>query len=96
MPEAFDLLEQRVHKAAELVKRLRRENHTLAEAQARLQGQLEEAEKALATAQKQRKSSDQEALQLESTGQELKVLRQERDEVRHRIEKLVEVLDGLD
>jgi len=96
MPEAFDLLEQRVHKAAELVKRLRRENHTLAENQARLQGRLEEVEKALAGAQKQRKASDQDAQQIESAGQELKLLRQERDEVRHRIEKLVEVLDGLD
>jgi predicted RNase H-like nuclease (RuvC/YqgF family) len=96
MPEAFDLLEQRVHKAAELVKRLRRENHTLAENQARLQGRLEEVEEALAAAQKQRKTSDQDAQQLESAGQEVKLLRQERDEVRQRIEKLVEALDGLD
>ena len=96
MPEAFDLLEQRVHKAAELVKHLRRENQTLAESQARLQGRLEEVERALAAAQKQRKVSDQDAIQLESAGQELKRLRQERDEVRDRIEKLVEVLDGLE
>jgi hypothetical protein len=96
MPETFDLLEQRVHKAAELVKYLRRENQTLAESQARLQGRLEEVEKALAAAQKQRKSSDQDAQQLESASHELKLLRQERDEVRQRIEKLVEVLDGLE
>jgi predicted RNase H-like nuclease (RuvC/YqgF family) len=96
MAEAFDLLEQRVHKAAELVKRLRRENHTLAETQARLQGRLEEAEKALAAAQKQRQASDHETRQLEDAGRELKALSQEREEVRRRIEKLVEVLDGLD
>jgi predicted RNase H-like nuclease (RuvC/YqgF family) len=96
MPHGFELLEEKVKKAAELVKRLRRENEALAEGQARLQGRLEEAERTLATAQKQRKSADEGAHQLETLGQELKVLRQEREEVRGRIEKLLEVLDGLD
>jgi predicted RNase H-like nuclease (RuvC/YqgF family) len=96
MAEAFDLLEQRVHKAAELVKRLRRENQTLADNQARLQGRLDEVEKALAAAQKQRQASHDEAQELAGAGRELKALHQEREEVRRRIEKLVEVLDGLD
>jgi predicted RNase H-like nuclease (RuvC/YqgF family) len=96
MAEAFDLLEQRVHKAAELVKRLRRENQTLAETQARLQGRLEEAEKALAAAQKQRQASDHDAQELQSAGREVKALQQEREEVRRRIEKLLEVLEALD
>jgi predicted RNase H-like nuclease (RuvC/YqgF family) len=96
MQQGFDLLEQRVRKAAEVVKRLRQENESLAEDQARLQKRLEEAERALAAAQKHRKTSDEDAHQLETAGQELKALRQEREEVRRRIEKLVDVLDGLE
>jgi predicted RNase H-like nuclease (RuvC/YqgF family) len=96
MPHGFELLEEKVKKAADLVKRLRRENEALSTEQARLQGRLEEAERALAAAQKQRKTSDEAGHQLEALGQELKALRQEREEVRGRIEKLVEVLDGLE
>ena len=94
--QGFELLEQRVRKAAELVKRLRQENESLAEGQARLQRRLDEAERSLAAAQKQRQASGDGAQELESARGELKALRQERDEVRRRIEKLVEVLEGLD
>jgi len=96
MPHGFELLEEKVKKAAELVKRLRRENEALTDSQARLQGRLEEAERALAAAQKKSKTSDEAGHQLEALGRELKSLRQEREEVRDRIEKLLEVLDGLE
>jgi hypothetical protein len=96
MQQGFELLEQKVRRAAELVKRLRQENETLSADQARLKERLETAERALAVAHKQRKTSDEDSHQLEAASQELKALRQEREDVRRRIEKLVEVLDGLD
>lgn len=96
MEDAFEVLEEKVRKAADLVRRLRKDNRELQEEQGRLRVRLREAEEGLASLGKQRGESAAEARQLESLGQEVKVLRQEREEVRRRIAKLVEVLDGLD
>ena len=79
MENAFDQLEERVKKAADVVKRLRKENEGL-------QAALE----------KGKGPSAEETRRLDALGQEVKDLRGEREEIRRRIAKLVQVLDALD
>jgi predicted RNase H-like nuclease (RuvC/YqgF family) len=96
MENAFELLEEKVHKAAELVKRLRRDNESLDQDLAKARGRLAEAEKRLAEADHPARGASGQGRELETLQREVKALRQERTEVRDRIVKLVEILDGLD
>lgn len=96
MDSGFEVLEEKVRKTAELVKRLRKEKAELEEERTRLRGRVKEAEASLASLEKQRHATAAEAQQLEALGHEVKLLREEREEVRHRVAKLVEVLDGVD
>ena len=94
MENGFDLLEEKVRKAAELVKRLRRENKALGESAEEARGRLREMEKRLADADGERaQASGARETDLE---REVGALRQQRDDVRQRIARLVEVLDNLD
>ena len=79
MENAFDQLEERVKKAADVVKRLRHENKGLLEALEKGKG-----------------PSAEETRRAEALAQEVKELRAEREEIRRRIAKLVQVLDALD
>jgi chromosome segregation ATPase len=90
MEDSFDLLEEKVRKAADLVKRLRKENRGLEDDLGKARAKLHETEK---RAEGLEKSGDhgKEGLQ-----RELASLKRERQEVRGRIAKLVEVLEGLD
>ena len=83
MENAFDQLEDRVKKAAEVVKRLRHENRTLQDELVRIR-------------EKGRGASAEEGRRTDTLGQEVKELRAEREEIRRRIAKLVQVLDALD
>jgi uncharacterized coiled-coil DUF342 family protein len=85
MENAFDQLEERVKKAADVVKRLRQENKGLQDELSRVRPRLLEAEK-----------MGEETRRTEALGQEVKELRAEREEIRRRIAKLVQVLDALD
>lgn len=96
MGEGFELLEEKVRKAADLVTRLRRENRELTEERGRLGARLQEAEKGLRSVEKDRGASAAESRRLEAMAQEVAALRQEREEVRRRIASLVEVLDALE
>ena len=97
MEEGFELLEEKVRKAADLVKRLRKANHDLEEERSRLGARVKEAEKRLDTLEKQRGSSTSEdGHRREGLAQEVATLRHEREEIRRRLAKLVEVLDGLE
>jgi predicted nucleic acid-binding Zn-ribbon protein len=96
MEEGFELLEQKVRKAVELVKRLRKANHDLEEERSRLGARVKEAEKRLDTLEKERGSSSDEGRRREALAGEIAGLREERDEIRRRIARLVEVLDGLE
>lgn len=82
MENSFDLLEEKVRRAADLVKRLRKENTAL--------------EERVVALEKQRGTSAGHAKELEGLAREAKTLREEREEIRQRIAKLVEALDGLD
>jgi predicted RNase H-like nuclease (RuvC/YqgF family) len=96
MENAFDQLEDRVKKAAEVVKRLRYENKTLQDELGRIRKHLQEVEKTVQAMEKGKGASTEETRRLDALGQEVKDLRAEREEIRRRIAKLVQVLDALD
>jgi len=96
MEEGFEILEEKVRKAADLVKRLRKANHELEEERGRLGARLKEAEKRLDTLEKQRGSAAEEHRRRDPVHEEVAALRHEREEIRRRIARLVEVLDGLE
>jgi FtsZ-binding cell division protein ZapB len=97
MEEGFEMLEEKVRKAADLVKRLRKANQELEEERARLGARVKEAEKRLDGLEKQRSSSSgEETRRREAADAEVASLRHEREEIRRRIARLVEVLDGLE
>ena len=96
MENAFDQLEDRVKKAAEVVKRLRHENKTLQDELGRIRPRLQEVEKTVQGMEQGKGASADETRRLDALGQEVKDLRAEREEIRRRIAKLVQVLDALD
>jgi len=96
MENAFDQLEDRVKKAAEVVKRLRHENRTLQDEVGRIRPRLQEVEKTVQAMEKGKGASAEETRRMDALGQEVKDLRAEREEIRRRIAKLVQVLDALD
>ena len=96
MENSFDLLEEKVRRTADLVGRLRKENKALEDDLGRARVRLEEAEKGLRSLERERGAKSADAGQLDALGKEVKVLRQEREDVRGRIAKLVEILEGLD
>ena len=81
-------------KAGELVK-LPSLGALTAQVATRLASRLKEAEKRLDALEKGR-GSPEEARRRESADEEVAALRREREEIRRRIGKLVEVLDGLE
>ena len=96
MENAFDQLEERVKKAAEVVQRLRHENRTLQDELVRIRPRLQEVEKTVQAMEKGKGASAEESRRVDALGQEVKDLRAEREEIRRRIAKLVQVLDALD
>ena len=96
MDDPFALLDEKVRKAADLVRRLRREKEDLQQEHGQLRSRLEEAERSLQSLEKSRSAAADDAQKVESLGQEVKVLRVEREEVRRRIARLLEVLDGIE
>lgn len=95
MENAFDLLEERVRRAAEALRRLQADNAELKRQLVKAQGALQQSEKALEAAQRAQ-SAPAEAGPAEGLQREVVSLRRERDEVRQRLARLVEVLDGLE
>jgi len=94
--DAFDVLEQKVRKAAETVKRLRGENEGLDKERGKLRSHVQELEKRVAALEKESEKKGAGAEELQALSDEVKGLRGERTEIRKRIARLVEVLDGLE
>ncbi|HUG52833.1 MAG TPA: hypothetical protein VMR21_04510 [Vicinamibacteria bacterium] len=108
--DTFALLEDRVRKAATLVRELRRRNQgleqeavevrqrnqRLEEELPELRSRVQELVKALQAAEKVPASSGDDGRKLAAAERDLSALRQEREEVRVRIARLMEVLDGLE
>jgi len=96
MENAFGLLEEKVRKAAELVKRLRQEKKTLEEELGQARGRAQEAERQVSTLEGEAAGAASKSRDRDAAEQELKALRREREEVRRRIAGLLEILDGLE
>jgi FtsZ-binding cell division protein ZapB len=97
LDNAFDLLEQRVRRAAETLRRLQAENADLKKQLGRAQSALQQAEKALSAAEKQAAAPNPADTQkLDGLQKEVLALRKDKDEIRDRLGRLVEVLEGLD
>ena len=94
--DTFALLEEKVRKTAALVRDLRHRNQVLEEELPKLRGRVQELLKALQAAEKGAGTSGEDARRLAAVEQDLKDLRQEREEVRVRIARLMEILDGLE
>jgi hypothetical protein len=108
--DTFSLLEDKVRKAAALVRDLRQRNQSLErelpevrkrsqrleEELPELRSRVQDLQKALQAAEKGAGASSEEAKKLAVTEQELRLLRREREEIRTRIARLMEVLDGLE
>ncbi len=62
----------------------------------RIRPRLQEVEKTVQALEKGKGASADETRRLDALGQEVKDLRAEREEIRRRIAKLVQVLDALD
>ena len=97
MDNAFDLLESRVRRAAEALRRLQGENADLKKQLGRAQTALQQAEKSLDAAEKQHAApSPADVEKLDALQKELQALRKDKDAIRERIARVVHVLDGLD
>jgi chromosome segregation ATPase len=95
MDNAFDQLEDKVRKAADALRRLRQENRSLQDEVSRLRPRISEMEKSLQGLQAKGPSSE-DTERAAALSREIEGLRAERDEIRRRIAKLVQVLDALD
>ena len=93
MDDGFELLEEKVRKAAETVRRLREEKQAVERERNQLQHRLEEAQKAGVG---KGGASAADARRLESLSHELKQMQQERDQIKKRIASLLDVLKGLE
>ena len=93
---AFDVLEEKVRKAAEALKRLRSQNEELEKDRSKLRSALQEMEKRVSGLEKQHKAAAADSGKLETLQEEVNELRGERQEIRRRIARLVEVLDTLE
>jgi predicted RNase H-like nuclease (RuvC/YqgF family) len=96
MEDGFALLEEKVHKAADLVKRLRKENKTLGEVADKAKNALQDAEKKFAALQKEKAQAEGSSEAADKLRGEVEQLQKERSEVRNRIAKLVDLLETLD
>jgi prefoldin subunit 5 len=94
--DAFDVLEEKVRKAAEALKRLRGENQELEKDRSKLRAAVQEMEKRVTGLEKQHKAAAADSGKLEALREEVEELRGERQEIRRRIARLVEVLDTLE
>jgi predicted nucleic acid-binding Zn-ribbon protein len=96
MEESFEVLEERVRKAVDLVSRLKQRNQSLEADLTKARAGLEEAEKRLRSREKKQGASGEQSKQIDELGREVKTLRDERAEIRLRIAKLVDALEGLE
>lgn len=92
----FDVLEEKVQRATELVKKLRAENEKLSEELTELRPRLEKAEKQLADSEGRKKGAAQDAKKVEELTAELAAIRKDRDEIRKRVGRLVDLLESLE
>lgn len=87
--ENLDLLEDRVRRIAELVRSLRHDNEELRDRLREAEARLKSSAEATATWQEERKRSEEVARQL-------RLLQEERQEIRGRVSKMLETFSSID
>lgn len=87
--QQLDLLEQKIVKATELVRSLRKERDSL-------QARLKEAEGGLALAQSQAAGQEQRLRDLHEMSSQIETLQQERQEVRGKVTRMLEMMAVLE
>jgi uncharacterized coiled-coil DUF342 family protein len=87
--QQLDLLEQKIVKATELIRSLRREREAT-------QTKLRDLEKALTAAQAQNQASEKGQEELKELSEQIDVLREERQEIRGRVNQMLEMMAGLE
>jgi hypothetical protein len=93
--ESFRLLEDKIHKAAKRLKALHSESESLRAEALKERARAEKAEKELAAAASRGEVGEEEARKREALAREVADLRAEREEVRRRLARLLELLEGL-
>jgi len=96
MQDSFDILEDKVKKAAELVKKLRRDNKGLEDQLKDSKAKLAEAEKKLSALEAQMGDAAGHAAKIDGLTNEVATLRGEQEQVRTRVAKIVALLESLD
>ena len=108
MDDSFKLLEEKIRKAGDRMRQLAAETQSLKTELAKAQGGLQEGVKKLEAAEKAREAAEkrlregsrgperEDVEQLESFSREVKQLRREREEIRIRLGKMVDALEGLE
>jgi uncharacterized coiled-coil DUF342 family protein len=87
--QQLDLLEQKIVKATELIRSLRREKDAAL-------AKVRDVEKALAAAQAQYQASEKGKEELKELSEQIDVLREERQEIRGRVNQMLEMMAGLE
>jgi len=96
MDKTFDLLEERIRKTAAVVERLRKENAALEKESQLARRKLEEAEKRLKALEAASGSPKPDGAEMAALEEELRRLKGEREEIRARIGRLVDLLDSIE
>jgi len=96
MQDSFDILEEKVKKAAELVKKLRRDNKSLDDQLKYNKAKLAEAERKLLALEAEMGDAAGHAAKIDGLTAELATLRSEQEQVRTRVAKIVSLLESLD
>jgi DNA-binding PadR family transcriptional regulator len=87
--QQLDLLEQKIVKATELIRSLRREKDAAL-------AKTRDLEKALAAAQSQIQATEKGREELRELSEQIDLLREERQEIRGRVNQMLEMMSGLE
>jgi FtsZ-binding cell division protein ZapB len=96
LEDSFKLLEDKIRQAADRLKELRAENESLGVDLEKAVERAEKAESALARAAAEDGARDSASKKADALGREVKSLQKEREEIRTRLGRLLELLEGLE
>jgi len=94
--DSFKLLEDRIRRAATRLKELKSETESLRGELATAQSRAEDAEKRLEEVAGSESARAKDSKKTEGLAREVKTLRKEREEIRSRLGRLVELLETLE
>jgi predicted RNase H-like nuclease (RuvC/YqgF family) len=96
MQDSFDILEERVKTAAELVRKLRRDNQGLEDQLKENKARLAEAEARVSALEEQAGDTVGRGANLAQLTAEIETMKGEQDEVRTRVARILALLESLD